>query len=157
MNATSEQATSFVNFYDSMREKMRRIIEQSEATGETVERKQRRSTIPKRHLKTDEQKIAMVKDVLEVVKLGESWREAVAQRGQGYEASSVIRLAKVFNLYTSSKSRKQFAKDRKNADKQYHLIEDRRKSGMTVREALEGTGVNQDQYYRAKERNGGGE
>lgn len=152
MNVSPEQATSMVSFYDSMMGKMRRIIDQAEATGETEERKYRRSTIPKRHLKTDAQKIAMVKDVLQIVNNGESWRSAVAQRGQGYEASSVIRLAKVYGLYTPSKSHKGFAKDRKKADLQYPIIEARRKSGLTVIEAIEGTGISADQYYRARER-----
>ena len=95
----------------------------------------------------------MVNDVLELVNQGESWRTAVAIRGQGYGASSVIRLAKVFGVYTSPYSKKKHAADRRKADKVLPLIQERRAAGMTVKEAIKGSGISEDQYYRARERN----
>lgn len=153
MNASPEQATSFVNFYDSMRAKMERMMSSSGGfDSEVGERKQRTPTIPRRHLKSDAERIAMVNDVLALVKCGESWRSAAGQKGQGYDPSSVVAMAKKYGLYKSSRLMKDFSQDRANADKQLPLIEERRKSGLLVREALEGTGVTADQYYRAKDR-----
>lgn len=152
MNATPEQATSFVNFYESMRSKMEAMINASQVG--FSESKQRTPTSPRRHLRTNEQKLAMIKDVLELVNQGESWRSAVAVRGQGYEPSSVIRLAKAFGLYESAACRKKHKADRKRADKALPIIEQRRAEGMTVKEAVAGSGITADQYYRAKERAG---
>lgn len=155
MNATSEQATSFVTFYESMRSRMEQIINGSHV--EISEPKRRTPTSPRRHLKTDEQKLAMVNDVLDLVNKGESWRSAVAARGQGYDPSSVIRLAKLFGVYTSPYCKKKHAKDRRKADKALPLIEERRAAGLTIAEAIKGTGVTEDQYHRARARNMGGD
>ena len=141
-----EQASSLADFMRSasVREKMRILMEAGDVADDNSKKPFR--------LKTKEEKLDMVKDVLELVNQGQSWHQAAGEKGRGYTPDGVVFLAKQFGLYKPSQTAKNKAKVRAKVDKKMPLILKRRADGLTVRESIKGTGVTMDQYYRALER-----
>ena len=151
MNYSTETRQSALSCMDGLKAEMERLMRVGDIADHNKD-KRTKSAIKNRPDLSDVQKRKMVKKVLSYVNEGASWNAAASEHGQGYEVSSVVAMAKRFGLHKPSHTaqKKKAARDR--VDAMLPTIEKRRVGGMTVPQALRGTGVTEDQYHRARAR-----